>query len=103
MSFNENRDTSNIQTIITVIILILYITLIVVNIVNFINKKNANSELPEMEKKKIRLIKLENDITDIEEKINGLQNENIGDDILDEEIRKNFNYSKKNETIIYNE
>lgn len=60
-----------------------------INKQNIINQKNIDSE------------KIEKEIAGIKNKIEKLQGNNLDSDLLDEEIRKNTGYAKKNEIIIY--
>ena len=58
---------------------------------NIINQKNIDSK------------KIEKEIASIKNKIERLQGDNLDSDLLDEEIRKNTGYAKKNEIIIYSD
>ena len=62
---------------------------------NYINKQEIINQ------KYIKSKKIENEISGIQNKINRLQDDNLDSDLLDEEIRKNTSYAKKNEIIIY--
>lgn len=62
---------------------------------SYINKQNIINQ------KNIDVIKLENEISSVKNKINKLQDTNLDSDLLDEEIRKNTGYAKKNEIILY--
>lgn len=62
-----------------------------INKQNIINQKNIDSE------------KIEKEITGIKNKIDKLQGNNLDSDLLDEEIRRNTGYAKKNEIIIYSD
>ena len=60
-----------------------------INKQNIINQKNIDSK------------KIEKEIAEIKNKIERLQDNNLDSDLLDEEIRKNTGYAKKNEIIVY--
>lgn len=60
-----------------------------INKQNIINQKNIDSE------------KIEKEIDGMKNKIEKLQGNNLDSDLLDEEIRKNTGYAKKNEIVLY--
>lgn len=62
---------------------------------NYINKQNIINQ------KNIDSKKIEKEVNLIQNKINRLQDNNLDSDLLDEEIRKNTSYAKKNEIIIF--
>jgi cell division protein FtsB len=62
---------------------------------NYLNKEDIVTA------KRVRISELEKNISNLENKIGNLQSENLDQDLLDEEIRKNIGYAKKNEIVIY--
>lgn len=54
-----------------------------------------------LNQKNIELLKAQQEISNMEHRIKNLQSNNLDSDLLDEEIRKNTGYAKKNEIIIY--
>lgn len=108
MSSYKNIDEEINQTefpfkilfnILLIILSILYIGYHIYNgnygFKNYINKQKIIAQ------KHINSEKIEKDINIIKNKINKLQDDNLDSDLLDEEIRKNTSYAKKNEIIIY--
>jgi len=62
---------------------------------NYINKQII------IKQKNVECVNIEKEISEIRNKIDSLQDDNLDSDLLDEEIRKNTSYAKKNEIIIY--
>lgn len=65
------------------------------NLKNYINKQHL------IDQKNISVLNSEKELEFTRNKINNLQDNNLDSDLLDEEIRKNTGYAKKNEIIIY--
>ncbi|GMO60681.1 MAG: hypothetical protein Ta2D_06270 [Rickettsiales bacterium] len=94
----EDKKIS-IQTIIVNIVVCFYLFFFYLQIKKFFYNKDDNKKSI-IENKKIKLVKLEDDIELLDKKIKLLQDDNIDTDILDEELRKSLNYQQKNETIL---
>lgn len=63
--------------------------------------KNYMSKHIIIEQKNLDAQKIEKEISAMSNKIEKLQVNNLDSDLLDEEIRKNTGYAKKNEMVIY--
>lgn len=64
---------------------------------NYLNKQSI------IDKKNIEAKNLETEINVMKNKIELLQDDNLDSDLLDEEIKKNTAYIKKNEIVIYSD
>jgi len=64
---------------------------------------NYSSKQKLIESKNVALLNSKKELDSIKNKIDNLQDSNLDADLLDEEIRKNTGYAKKNEIIIYSD
>ena len=96
---NNGSIFQKVSSIIFILLLILYVLYHLYTgnygFKSYITKQNRINQ------KNIEFTKIENDVEDIKNKIENLQDDNLDADLLDEEIRKNTGYAKKNEIIIY--
>ncbi len=97
-----NKAEFPFRTIINILLIILALLYVTYHLYhgnygfkNYINKQNIVNQ------KHINSKKIEKEISSMQNKISKLQDNNLDSDLLDEEIRKNTGYAKKNEIIIY--
>ncbi|MDD2839679.1 MAG: septum formation initiator family protein [Rickettsiales bacterium] len=98
---NNNFHFQKILSIIFTLLLILYVLYHLYN--GHYGFKSYITKQHRINQKNIEFTKIENDVTDMKNKIENLQDNNLDSDILDEEIRKNTGYAKENEIIIYSD
>ena len=99
-----NKVDFPIGKIISVTFLVFFIIYILYHLYNgnyglksYINKQNIINQ------KNIDYEKIEKEINSMKNKIEKLQGNNLDSDLLDEEIRKNTGYAKKNEMVLYSD
>lgn len=104
--FNENleRKEFNIRIIFKIIFIILLIFYVIYHIYsgNY-GFKSYITKQERLTQKNLELIKIEKEIATQKHKIENLQDNNLDSDLLDEEIRKDTGYAKKNEIIMYSD
>lgn len=98
------ENTIRIEKIIFIIFVTLFVFYIIYHLYNgnygfksYINKQNIINQ------KNIEFKAIEGEVSTMKNKIENLQDSNLDSDLLDEEIRKNTGYAKKNEIIIYSD
>ncbi|HSQ97186.1 MAG TPA: septum formation initiator family protein [Rickettsiales bacterium] len=98
---NNNFKLQKILGIILTLLFVLYASYHLYN--GHYGFKSYITKQHRINQKNIELKKIENEVLTIKNKIENLQDDNLDSDLLDEEIRKNTGYAKKNEIIIYSD
>ena len=96
-----NLDFRLIFKIVFIILMILYTIYHIYN--GNYGFKSYITKQERLNQKNIELLKTEKEISNMKHKIENLQSNNLDSDLLDEEIRKDTGYAKKNEIIIYSD
>ena len=104
--FNENLEQEKFN--IKIIFRIIFIVLLIVYVIYHIYSGNYGfksyiTKQARLTQKNLELIKIEKEISVQKHKIENLQDNNLDSDLLDEEIRKDTGYAKKNEIIMYSD
>ena len=104
--FNENLEQEKFN--IKIIFRIIFIVLLIVYVIYHIYSGNYGfksyiTKQERLTQKNLELIKIEKEISAQKHKIENLQDNNLDSDLLDEEIRKDTGYAKKNEIIMYSD